>query len=780
MTRWLEVGNNSGTYGNARAILKFNTDTLPSDATIQDADLNLWTSNTVGSGGTYDLHALTTDFDETTATWNNADASTPWTTGGGGDYDASISDYVSPITNDPKWHRWNAESIVQQWVDDPNSNHGFMVKRNDETGAGERVLFLSSEAEEQNLRPKLVVNYTTETTAHTYYAPKTPSRMIPGDEYTVEVTLTNTTDTTWSAADYVLSYKWALPDGTDKTTSGNRLETALPNDLAPGETVTVQANVKTPIQSDSGNKREAFVLKWDMRDTSTGQWMSDQSATDNLETLDQNVSVEDPTSGQLGLEKFYQYVGKNTGAGSNVMVNQYAGNTIFSYNPISNPSRGLASFLRMTYNSLDTSDSSMGYGWSLSATSLMRLGTPLDLHPKGQDWPTEVALTDGDGTSHIFELKKPDTADESTWYYQRPAGVHFYLQKDGSQAERQWVMTRPDRTQFFFDGEGFLSAIRDKNGNEMLFTYEEKKSNNKPTKFLKYITDPTSRQTLTLDYYDKGDDYSYFDGDTKTQDPNLTNPKIIDNVKSITDISGRQITFTYSDKGLMREMVDGAGTSDAKTFHFTYDATNTNKNTKLVKITDPRGNATNLDYYMPSDLETNNINKWMLQTLIDREGGETSFDFMDPDGTGGSYMESAVTDANNKTTEYRMDGFGRPETTTNAKSETTQLSWDADNNVTRLEEANGAVTTWTYDAKTGYPLTVKDAEANANNTAATTLYYETDINGYVADLTKKVTPEGRTWTFAYDSVGNLTTVTDPKGNATPTVPGRLSNDLHLR
>ena len=32
-----------------------------------------------------------------------------------------------------------------------------------------------------------------------------------------------------------------------------------------------------------------------------------------------------------------------------------------------------------------------------------------------------------------------------------------------------------------------------------------------------------------------------------------------------------------------------------------------------------------------------------------------------------------------------------------------------------------------------------------------------------------MSPEGRTWTFGYDPLGNLTSVTDPKGNATATV-----------
>ncbi|URN11943.1 hypothetical protein LUW77_09475 [Streptomyces radiopugnans] len=55
---------------------------------------------------------------------------------------------------------------------------------------------------------------------------------------------------------------------------------------------------------------------------------------------------------------------------------------------------------------------------------------------------------------------------------------------------RAWSMTRPDRTVFSFDCDGYLSAITDKNGNTQTYTYEERRSNNKPVKFLKYITDP--------------------------------------------------------------------------------------------------------------------------------------------------------------------------------------------------------------------------------------------------------------------------------------------------
>ena len=52
------------------------------------------------------------------------------------------------------------------------------------------------------------------------------------------------------------------------------------------------------------------------------------------------------------------------------MNNLYAGNAVWSYNAFTNPSRGLSTFVRLAYNSLDTSDTVAGYGWSLQASSL--------------------------------------------------------------------------------------------------------------------------------------------------------------------------------------------------------------------------------------------------------------------------------------------------------------------------------------------------------------------------------------------------------------------------
>jgi hypothetical protein len=133
----------------------------------------------------------------------------------------------------------------------------------------------------------------------------------------------------------------------------------------------------------------------------------------------------------------------------------------------------------------------MGFGWSLQASTLQRLGTPLDFQPPGN--PTSVTLTDGDGTTHTFTWN----STTSTWT--SPPGLHYYLQDvNGANCSangkdpvaKAWLLTAPDRTQFWFDCQGYQSAVIDKNGNEADFTYTQRNSNNSPREFLDYITAP--------------------------------------------------------------------------------------------------------------------------------------------------------------------------------------------------------------------------------------------------------------------------------------------------
>ncbi|WP_411111951.1 DNRLRE domain-containing protein [Streptomyces sp. c-19] len=764
---WLSVGNNSATYGDTRAVLKFPALGIPASARVLDAKVRLWSTQTAQdtTGAVYELRPLSRDFDEA-ATWVKANATTNWTTAGG-DFGAVAGD-TGAKTNDPARHDWSVTSLAQSWVTTPASQQGVVIKMADEAASQERTLFLSSEGSEQRLRPRVVVTYIDSTTESTYFAPQTPARMTPNSDYTVDFTLTNTTTASWTATDHVLSYKWTLPDGTDVTTGGNQVQTALPSAVAPGDSVDLRAVVKTPINSDNGNKRTDYVLTWDVYNKTTGTWTS---GTSGIPGLKQNVAVEDPTSNQLGLEKFYAYTGKNTGAGGSLMNNLASGNAAWSYNAFNNPGRGLNTFFRLAYNSLDTSDTVSGAGWSMQASGPIRLGAPLEFHPKPH--PTEIRLPDGDGTTHVFRWDSVN----SVW--KAPAGVHYKLTaKPGLDCTPlkdpipdAWTMARPDGTRFLFGCDGYLTSTVDKNGNTMLFTYEERKSNNKPTKFLTYITDPASRQTLTVDYFKKGDaSYEYVSGTgTIATGSNLTNSKIYDHIKSVTDVSGRKINFWYTDKGLLGQFTDGVGSSQPKVFKFTYDATQGNKNVKLVAATDPRGNATKLGYYAPQAGDDPKYH-WWTKTITDRLNNNTTFAYK-ANVTNPKFTDTKVTDAEAHATDYVLDDFSRQVRATNAKSQATDLSWDADNNVTLLKDANGAQTTWTYDQKTGYPLTMKDAEANKNGTAASVYTYQTRLDGYSADLSTKTSPEGRKWQFGYDGFGNLKTVTDPKGVATTSVTG---------
>ncbi|WP_189191619.1 golvesin C-terminal-like domain-containing protein [Streptomyces albiflavescens] len=783
--KWLSVGNNTPTNSTekTRAVMKFPTTAIPTTATVLESRLFMWGAETTTgtNGAIYELHGLNKDFTETQATWNNAATGTAWTAAGG-DYSGTVSDTVASVS-DVGRHWWDATSLTQGWTRTPTSNHGALIKLKDETSTGpkEQTMFLASEAADPQIGPLLRVIYVDSTTDDTYYAPQTPARMTPNSTYTVDFTVTNTTSSAWASGERVLSYTWQLPDGTDATTGGNQLSTAIPP-LSPGQSTTIQAQVKTPINSDSGSKRTQYVLGWDVKKVSDGSWLS--AGTGGIPALKQNVAVEDPTSNTLGLEKFYSYTGKNTGAGSTVMNNLAYGNTVWSYNAFTNPGRGLTTFARLAYNSQDTDNTTggAGAGWSAQLGGPIRLGAALDFHPNPVQNASEIRLPDGDGTTHVF-TKQPD----GSW--KAPAGVHYRITAKAGldctptkdPVPDAWTLLRPDGTRFFFGCDGYLTSVVDKNGNTQTYTYEQHKTQGKAAKFLAYVTDPAGRQSLTLDYYKKGDaSYSYIDGTgAKVTGTSLTDPDIYDHVKSITDISGRKVSFFYTVEGLLGQFTDGDGSSQPKNFKFTYDATQGNKNVKLVKATDPRGHATNLAYYAPQTGDDPKYH-WWTKTITDRLNGDTSFAYV-ADTTNTKFVDTTVTDAESHATKYVTDDFGRPVQTTNAKSQSTKMSWDADNNVTYLEEDNGAKTAYCYDQKTGYPLWSRDAENNKSGVPpssdcapgtypanASKYEYQTRADGFSADLFRKTSPEGRAWQFGYDSFGNLKTVTDPKGVATAT------------
>jgi YD repeat-containing protein len=416
--------------------------------------------------------------------------------------------------------------------------------------------------------------------------------------------------------------------------------------------------------------------------------------------------------------------------------------------------------VRLTYNSNDLTSTAAGHGWSVQASTLTRLGRiALDFsQDKTGGYPRAVTMIDGDGTAHVYSFNSSDP-NPANWHYERPAGVAMDLRLDtsaGTPLDRAWSLTRPDGTRFFFEetdkAGGIQRYIVDRNGNQTEFRYNTQAGD---TPLLTSIVDPDNRTTLTL---------TYVPGTPRLQ--------------RLADINGhRTIRFIYDTPAgdTLTELRDGGGynpvtdtyTGLVKVFKFGYSADG-----RLASVKDPLNGETKLTYYG---------NPWAgrVQTMTDRRGKVTEFGYVDPGGIEDPAFETTVTGilvdgptTSRFPTVYTMDPYGRTAIVKNANDQTTKLGWDNDNNVVRMEEFNGAVTTWKYDPATGYPTSSKDAEANKAGTAGSTLTYTklAGAPGAPTVLSEKVSAQGRTWRFTYDPAnGNLKTVTDPLGVATATV-----------
>jgi len=260
-----------------------------------------------------------------------------------------------------------------------------------------------------------------------------------------------------------------------------------------------------------------------------------------------------------------------------------------------------------------------------------------------------------------------------------------------------------------------------------------------------------------------------------------------------TDPRGNTTTFAYdSANRLVSETgpdPDGAGPLTAPVTTSTYDA-----NGNLASTVEPRGNVSGAN---PNDFRTTNT--------YDAAGRQLTETRPDPDGAGpqsapvttNTYDSvgnlASVMDALNHTTSYSYDAAGRTLTVTAPDLGVTTYTYDPAGNVlTRRDDLNHvttyayddasrlssetspdpdgpgpggpAVTSYTYD-ENGNRLTLTDPNGNATpagGDGVTTSGYDR-ANRLTSINYSDATPDG---TFAYDAVGNRTSMTDGSGTET--------------
>lgn len=117
---------------------------IPEGSTIDSAIFSVYVVQ--GSfGTTVNVHRITADWGESSATWNSF----------GGNFDPGIVGSFSPSS--VGWYSIDVTDLVQFWADGTMTNFGILV----EQGLTAYAVFASSEAVTVELRPKLDIWYTT-------------------------------------------------------------------------------------------------------------------------------------------------------------------------------------------------------------------------------------------------------------------------------------------------------------------------------------------------------------------------------------------------------------------------------------------------------------------------------------------------------------------------------------------------------------------------------------------------------------------------------------------
>jgi RHS repeat-associated protein len=605
----------------------------------------------------------------------------------------------------------------------------------------------------------------------------------PTGAYCPTVTVTNTSSVAWknnSGTDLRVWYRWYAPNGVvlyEGPASDN-----FPTTVQQGAVSKPLPLVINPPALPPGAQLGQYRLRLDLYDQVTGRWFAQGG---NQPTIDKPILVARNLKDALGLERYWQYEGEPVGAGMSTLTNVANGNMLLRWTPFADPGRGLSTVVDLTYNGLeDHSESPVGNNFSLAISGLTRFGMGLDIHPNKADdisgnadkW---VAFVDGDGTPHRFV---GTTQPDGSTRWAEPAGVNLYLRSVAANPpERRWALTRPDKVTFYFDVDGYPTAVVDRNNNTLSFTLDPVDPADDPGGPKKHVTAVTDAglRVFTVVYYTKAD----------TQ-----KPQVRGKIRRITDHNGHALDFDYYQDGNLLRITQRGGTNADGTFLadrsvvFTYtdntgqagasadlatpDPKTPSQSTRLYSVRDPRGATTLFTYFGPS---AGPELRWRLKDRTNRLGKQTSFAY---DPVARTTTVTAPPAASPRVTTYTYDTDGKVTQITNPLHQSTGVTWTTDFKVSKVTEPTGVFTSYEYNDN-GYLTKITEPTVTDGQRNTTVLAYRNDpvdtadTAGHLSLLTSRTNPKGVAtttvpddfqWTFGYDLVGNLASVTDPENN----------------
>jgi YD repeat-containing protein len=122
----------------ARALVQFDTSSIPKGSTILSSSLALWfEATTTSSPIEIEAYALNKEHPFTQeATWNSYDGTHAWITPGGDHLKTEAGSTVVKPEWTGGWTSYGFTPQVEQWVRDPTSNDGILLKAHNETATG--------------------------------------------------------------------------------------------------------------------------------------------------------------------------------------------------------------------------------------------------------------------------------------------------------------------------------------------------------------------------------------------------------------------------------------------------------------------------------------------------------------------------------------------------------------------------------------------------------------------------------------------------------------------
>jgi hypothetical protein len=147
--------SNKFSAGAVRSLVRFDFSSIPTDAIVNSVHASFYSyvspsngNHFIGKGESY-LQKVDAAWDEATVTWNNQPTSSTVDQVYLANAASTIQDYLN----------LDITATAAGMINDPATNHGYVLRLVDETTSNNKLIFGSSDNTNADLHPKVVVEY---------------------------------------------------------------------------------------------------------------------------------------------------------------------------------------------------------------------------------------------------------------------------------------------------------------------------------------------------------------------------------------------------------------------------------------------------------------------------------------------------------------------------------------------------------------------------------------------------------------------------------------------